>query len=91
MFNLIRTKKIPKFGWYHQEQLIAENNKVISITIKANDKKVKDKIKRVVPKNKKSGPTKDKLNVSKNTNSEKQRKKDVTKTQVKRWSRGKSE
>ena len=52
--------------------------------IQASNNKVKDKVKRVFPKNKKMGPIKDKLNVSQNINSGKQRKKDITETQGKK-------
>ena len=72
------TKTVSKLNRTNQEQLIAETNKVIFITIQASNNKVKDKIKRVVPKNKKAGSTKDKLNTSQNTNRWKQRKKNVT-------------
>ena len=36
----------------NKEQLIAEKNKLISITIQASNNKVKDKVKRVVQKEK---------------------------------------
>ena len=42
----------------NQEQLIAEKNKVISITIQASNNKVKEKVKRVVQKKKKIEPIK---------------------------------
>ena len=42
----------------NQEQLIAEKNKVISITIQASNNKVKDKVKRVVQKEKNIEPIK---------------------------------
>ena len=48
--------------------------------MQASNNKVKDKKKRAVPKNKMAGSTKDKLNVSQNTNRGKQRKMDVTET-----------
>ena len=51
--------------------------------IQASNNKVKDKVKRVFPKNKKMGPIKDKLNVSQNVNRGKQKKKGVTETQEK--------
>ena len=42
----------------NQEQLIAEKNKVISITIQASNNKVKDKVKKVVQKEKNIEPIK---------------------------------
>ena len=57
-------KTMTKLNRTNQEQLIAVKNKVIPITIQARNNKVKNKIKRVVPKNKKAGPIDDKLNVS---------------------------
>ena len=56
-------KTMTKLNRTNQEQLIAVKNKVIPITIQARNNKVKNKIKRVVPKNKKAGPIDDKLNV----------------------------
>ena len=66
-----------KLNKANQEQLIAEKNKVISVSIQASKNKVKDKIKRAVPKKQKVEPIKDKLNVSQNVNRDKQRKTDV--------------
>ena len=51
--------------------------------IQASNNKVKDKVKWVVPKSKKTGPIKDKMNVSHNANRGKQKKKDVTEAQEK--------
>ena len=62
-------KTISKLNRTSQEQLIAEKNKVISITIQASNNKVKEKMKRVVKKREKVEPIKNKSNV-----------KDVTKT-----------
>ena len=61
-------KTMTKLNKTKHEQLIAEKNKVISVTMQASNNKVKDKKKRAVPKNKMVGSTKDKLNVSQNTN-----------------------
>ena len=66
-----------KLNKTNQEQLIAEKNKAISITIQASNNKVKDKMKMAVPKDKKTGPIKDRLKVIQHANCGKQRKKDV--------------
>ena len=76
-------KTMTKLNKTKHEQLIAEKNKVISLTIQASNNKVKDKIKGVVPKNKKAGPIKDRLNVIQHANSGKKIKKKVTQTQGK--------
>ena len=66
-----------KLNRTNREQLIAEKNKAISITIQASNNKVKDKMKRAVPKDKKTGSIKDRLKVIQHANCGKQRKKDV--------------
>ena len=59
----IMTKTMTGLNRTNQQQLIAKKNKVVSITIQASNNKVKNKMKRVVPKNKKAGQIKDKLKV----------------------------
>ena len=54
-------KTTSKLNRTNQEQLIAEKNKVISITIQASNNKMKEKVKRVVQKKKKVEPIKKKL------------------------------
>ena len=53
-------KILSKLNRTNQEKLITEKKKVISITIQANNNKVKEKVKRVVQKKKKIEPIKKK-------------------------------
>ena len=51
-------KTMSQLNKTNKEQLIAEKNKLISITIQASNNKVKDKVKRVVQKEKNIEPIK---------------------------------
>ena len=51
-------KTMSQLNRTNQEQLIAEKNKAISITIQASNNKVKDKVKRVVQNEKNIEPIK---------------------------------
>ena len=91
-------KTMTKLNRTNQEQLIAEKNKVISITIQAGNNKVKEKMKRVVPKKKKVEAIKDKSNVKdvtetkKNTVTQvasKRKTKEVPRKELKKKTKGK--